>query len=119
VENVTDRSLRFTKVIRFYPEWPTFIARNAMWFGPEVNSVWSFNRPSRLTGSFLACHSIRFSRFKLRRINPLSCGFTRRMPQIRSRRRGDTLRTPLGRVNRFSQHFRGLRDGVDRPVPGD
>jgi hypothetical protein len=37
VENVTDRSLRFTKVIRFYPEWPTFIAkdRDVVWTGSQ------------------------------------------------------------------------------------
>jgi hypothetical protein len=91
--------------------------RDAVWT-VEVNSVWSFDRPSRLTGSFLACHSIRFSRFKLRRINPLPCGFTRRTPLIRSRRRGDTLRIPLCRVNRFLEHFREVSRAVRPPVAG-
>ena len=53
----------------------------------------------------MACHSIRFSRFKLRRIVPVSCGFTRRMPPDCSWRRGDTLRTHLHRVNRFVEQF--------------
>jgi hypothetical protein len=58
-----------------------------------------------MTGSFLACHSIRFSRFKLRRTTPLSCGFTRRVPLNRSWRRGDTLLIPSQPVNSLIEVF--------------
>jgi hypothetical protein len=55
--------------------------------------VWSFNGPSRQDGvcvgslcePLLACHSIRFSRFKLQRIPCISCGFARCVPpELRS-----------------------------------
>jgi hypothetical protein len=57
----------FTKVIRFYPEWPTCIAKegDVVWTGSQFGLV--CKDPLEMTGSFLACHSIRFSRFKPQR----------------------------------------------------
>ena len=92
-------------MIRFYPEWPTYIAKedDAVWTESQIGLV--CKDPLEMTGSFLACHSIRFSRFKLRRTTPLSCGFTRRLPLNRSWRRGDTLLISSLPVNSLSEVF--------------
>jgi hypothetical protein len=78
--------------------------------------VWSFDGPSRQDGvcvgslcePLLACHSIRFSRFKLQRISHISCGFARCVPPVLRWRQGDTLPIRLTRVNTFSEHSFGL-----------
>jgi hypothetical protein len=80
-----------------------------MRFGSVLSlPVWPFDGPSRQDGvcvvrnaNLLACHSIRFSRFKLRQIPCVSCGFARRLPADVRRRQGDTLRTRSECVNGF------------------
>lgn len=55
-----------------------------------VLPVWSFNGPSRHDGvcvgslcePLLACHSIRFSRFRLQRIPLITCGFVCCVPPV-------------------------------------
>ena len=63
--------------------------------------------PLEMTGSFLACHSIRFSRFKLRQIPCITCGFTRRVPPnpFSAARRYITW-SPLECQHRFETFFR-------------
>jgi len=69
--------------------------------------VWSFDGPSRQDGvsvgsrcePLLACHSIRFSRFRLQRIPCISCGFARCAPPNSRWRQGNILRTFCTRVN--------------------
>ena len=63
--------------------------------------------------NLLACHSIRFSRFRLQRISRISCGFARRVPPD-SCLGGKEIHYALAsdRVNRFlrifSDYLRGL-----------
>lgn len=79
----------------------------------SVLPVWSVNGPSRHDGvsvgslcePLLACHSIRFSRFKLQRIPCISCGFARCVPPSCVRRQGDTLLSLACRVNGLSELF--------------
>jgi hypothetical protein len=58
-----------------------------VWTRSDVSRFGLLTDPLGMTGyvlvryaNLLACHSIRFSRFRLRRIPCISCGFVRRLP---------------------------------------
>jgi hypothetical protein len=67
---------------------PTSVRKPMRFESDQCLPVWSFNGPSRQDGvcvgslcePLLACHSIRFSRFKLQRISHMTCGFPRCVP---------------------------------------
>lgn len=84
--------------------------------------VWSFDGPSRQDGvsvgslcePLLACHSIRFSRFKLQRIPYITCGFLRCMPPAScSAARRYITHSPSSCQQLFGTFFRAVSD----PVP--
>lgn len=62
--------------------------------------------------NLLACHSIRFSRFRLGENPAVPCGFPAVVPPSVTRRRGDTLRISSPGVNNSFQLFSIRSPGV-------